>query len=108
MATLVLTDTQKADLSISPVDSKGNPAKLDGVPTWASSDATIVTVSGISADGLSATVYATGPAGTATVAVSGDADLGAGVTTITGTLDVSVTGGAATAIAITAGTPTEQ
>lgn len=104
---LTLTDSQAAALSISPVDKKGKPAPLDGVPTWASSDETVVTVVADST-GLNATLSAVAP-GSARVVVTGDADLSPDVTSpITGTLDVTVTPGAAVNIDITAGTPTEQ
>lgn len=104
---LVLTDNQQVTLTIAPVDVKNNPAPVDGVPTWSSSDATIVAVTP-AADGMSAVAVAVGPIGTAQVNVSADADLGAGVTTISGTLDVQVQAGNAVSLGISAGTPTDQ
>lgn len=106
MATLVLTDSQKCSLSIKPVDAKGKPAPVDGVPEWSSSDANVISVSP-SADGLSAVIVAGDP-GSAQVSVSADAELGSGVTTLTGALDVQVTGGQAVAMSISAGAPEEQ
>lgn len=103
---LVLTDTQQCDLSIQPVDKKGQPAQIDGTPVWSSSDSAIVTVNPGS-DGLSAVVVA-GNIGTAQVNVTVDADLGSGVTEIVGVLDVQVTAGAAVSVTINAGSPTEQ
>lgn len=101
-----MTDSQQVAVSIQPVDKKGNPALLDGVPVWASSDETVVTV--VADDtGLSATVFGV-TIGTANVVVTGDADLGSGVTPITGTLEFNITAGQAVSITITAGTPTEQ
>ena len=35
---LILTDVQKVTASITPVDAKGNPAAVDGVPSWTSSN----------------------------------------------------------------------
>ena len=64
------------------LDATGAPAKVDGIPVWASSDATVVSVTA-SADGMSATVPCIAP-GTARITVTTDADLGAGVSTITG------------------------
>ena len=106
--TTMLTDSQQETLSIQPLDKKGKPAKLDGVPVWASSDETIATVDA-SADstGLTAVLTAVSP-GDCNVTVSGDADLGAGVTPIVGTLAVTVTAGQATQITINEGTPTDQ
>lgn len=101
-----LRDDQNIPLTIQPVDAKGKPALLDGVPTWASSDETVITVTA-AADGLSATAAAVAP-GSARITVSGDGDLGSGVTPITGTLDVSVTGGGAVSITINAGAPVPQ
>jgi hypothetical protein len=102
-----ITDSQQVSLSIQPVDKKGNAAAVDGAPQWASSNTEVVTVTP-SADGLSAIAAAVGPLGTATVSVTADADLGAGVTSIAGTLDVTVTAGQAATVSITAGTPTDQ
>ncbi len=103
---LQLTDSQQCALSIAPVDAKGNPAPVQGAPVWASSAPTVAAVTP-SADGLSANIVA-GATGTAQISVSADADLGDGVTTITGVLDVTVVGGQATSIGIVAGTPVSQ
>jgi hypothetical protein len=102
-----MTDTQQAILTIEPVDKKGNPAQLDGPPEWASSNTEVITVTA-AADGLSAVALAVGPLGTATVSVKADGDLGPGVTTISGTIDITVTGGGAVTLKIAMGTPTEQ
>jgi hypothetical protein len=106
---LVLTATQQAALAIEIVDAKGNPAPVDGVPQWTSSEPNYATVEA-DADGMSATVKAVGPV-TATpvqINVSADADLGSGVTNIVGLLDVSVVAGQAVGVSITAATPEEQ
>jgi hypothetical protein len=102
-----MTNSQKATATITPVDAKGNPAAVDGVPEWASSDETILTVTP-AADGLSAVVAAVGPLGSAKVSVSGDADLGPDKKPIFGTLDVSVTQGQAVGFKIVLGEATEQ
>ena len=107
ITTMNLQDSQKVVLSIKPVDKKGNPALLDGAPVWLSSNTDLLTVAA-APDGLSATVTAVGPLGTGTISVTGDADLGAGVTEIAGTLDVTVVAGAAVTVSIEPGTPTEQ
>ena len=103
---MTLTDSQKATLTIQPVDKKGADAALDGVPVWATSDATVATVEA-DATGLTAVLTAV-RTGSCNITVTGDADLGAGVTPIVGTLAVSVTAGAATQITVNAGTPEEQ
>ncbi len=112
---LTIRDDQKVRLSIQPVDAKGKPALLDGVPIWAGSDDTVFTVEA-AADGLSAILVGVAPNATdatgtpipARVVVTADADLGSGVTPITGTLDVVVTGGTAVALTINADTPASQ
>lgn len=103
-----MTDSQQETLTIAPVDKKGKPAQLDGVPVWATSDETVATVDA-SADptGLNAILSGVAP-GSCRVTVTGDADLGSGVSPITGTLDVTITAGQAVTVAITEGTPTEQ
>ncbi len=104
---LLLTDVQKATLSIAPVDAKGNPAPVDGAPSWSVSDPTLLDIAPAD-DGLSAVVTARGPLGSGQVNVQADADLGAGVTTIAGTLDVTVSASQATTLNIAAGAPEPQ
>lgn len=104
---LILTVTQQSTLSIQPVDLRGNPARVDGVPAWTVSSPDVLALT-VEADGLSALIRATGLVGTAQLNVSADADLGEGVVTITGTLDVEVQSAQAVGIVINAGPPTEQ
>jgi hypothetical protein len=106
-----LRDDQKVLLSIQPLDAKGKPDAVDGAPTWASSDETQVTVLA-AADGLSATASGVAPPADPTalarIVVTANADLGSGVTPITGSLDLTITGGSAATITITPGTPANQ
>lgn len=105
-----MSATQKVDLTIAPQDKKGNPAPVQDV-TWVTDNSEVLALTP-SADGLTCTVAAVGPltaAGTpARVTVSADADMGAGVVTIVGFLDVEITAGQATIIAINPGAPSEQ
>ena len=101
---ITLTDLQKVSCSIKPVDAMGNPAQVDGVPEWSVSDSAMLTVVP-SSDGLTAVVSTVGPIGTAQVTVTADADLGEGLVSISGVLDVTITGSQATSLSITAGTP---
>lgn len=88
----ITTDQQFDNVQLSITDSRGRPAAVDGVPVWASSDDTVLSVVP-AADGLSAVVASVAP-GVARVTVQADADLGAGVVTITGVSeDVNVTNG---------------
>ena len=66
------------------------------------------TVSTVSDDGMTADVTTVGPLGTATVTVSADADLGDGVTSLTGTLEVEVIASQAADLNVSVGTPTER
>lgn len=99
-----LTDIQQVTLAITAVDARGNPAKLDGAPVWATSDAALLTVVP-SEDGLSCVATAVGPLGTAQVLVTADADLGAGIRELTGLLDVEIIASEALNITIVPGTP---
>jgi hypothetical protein len=101
-----LTDNQKVTFSISPKDAKGNPAAVDGVPVWTNSNPLVGTLTP-AADGLSAEFVASIP-GTTTVAAKADADLGAGVTDLAATADVTVVPGAAVTMDLTAGDPSDQ
>ncbi len=105
--TLKLSDIQQADLGIRVVDKAGNPAIVDGSPSWASSDEAVATVQA-APDGMTATVVATGALGTAQVSVQADADLGEGVTPLVGVLDVEVVASAAVGLDITTGTPVDK
>ncbi len=95
MANLVMTDMQKVSLTVEFKDAAGNPASVDGVPVWASSDPSVTVVA--ATDGLSAVATAAGPLGTAQISVT----LGS----LTGTLDIQIVASAAVSVAIVAGTP---
>ncbi len=99
---------KKVTLSIAPKDSKGNPAKIDGVPVWATDTPTVLALTP-AADGLSCLVEPVGMltpgdgSKPAQVQVNVDADLGPGVTELVGTLAIDVSAGSATVIDITPG-----
>lgn len=101
---LILTDEQKVALGIRPVTAAGNPARIDGVPVWASSDPTIIEIAP-APDGLSAEAITVGSLGIAQVSVGVDADLGAGIRTLTAILDIEVIAAEAVTVAITPGAP---
>ena len=101
---LKLTDEQKVALSIDPRTAAGNPASVDGVPVWTSSDPDIVALE-VAEDGKSAVATAAGGLGAAQVSVVADADLGEGVRELTGVLDIEVLAAEAVELGITAGTP---
>ncbi len=101
-----ITTTQQFSITPNFTDRKGKPAAIDGLPTYASSNEAAASVVP-SADGLSATVVAQG-IGDYAVSVSADADLGAGVTTITAQDSGSVTQGTAATVGFTVGPVEEQ
>lgn len=101
---LLITDAQKVTLAIQPIDSHGHPARIDGLPEWGMSDTSLGMLD-VSADGLSA-VFTSGDAlGLVQINVSADADLGGGVRTISGSIDIQVEAGEAVSLGITAGVP---
>lgn len=82
--------SQSIPASLTITDSQGRPAEVDGIPVWASSDETVLTVQA-EADGMDATIVTVAP-GTARVTVHADADLGDGVVDLVGVSeDVTVT-----------------
>lgn len=104
---LVLTDAQKVALSVAFTTKAGNPASVDGAPQWVSSDPTVIQVVQ-SEDGLSAEAIAVGPLGVAQVSVTADADLGEGVSTITGVLDIEVKASQAVFAIVAAAAPADK
>ena len=103
---LTLQVTQQFPIEIQPVDARGNPAAVDGAPTWSVSDDTLLKVEAAD-DGLSAVVSALGPVGSAQVTVRADARMGAEVREIVGTLDVSLVAAEAATLRLVPGVPTE-
>jgi len=100
---LILPVDHTAIASITPVDAKGNPAPVEAAPSWASSNPEMLTVTPRADDGsgvYKADLAPVGALGTCQVNVSADADLGTGVTTITGILDVSLSAGQAVGFTI--------
>lgn len=104
---MIITTSQEIDLAIAPVDKRGNPAQIDGVPVWLSSDPDIVTINP-APDGLSAIARAVGPTGNAEIVVTADADLGTGTKAIQGTIEIDVAAGQATSLSIVEGEIREQ
>ena len=107
LLSIQLTDSQQCELSIKPVDKKGNPAKVDGKPVWSVDNTELLSVTP-SADGLSCTLAAVGPLGSGTVSVKADADLGEGVSEVVGVANVEVVAGQAVTVNIESGAPSEQ
>lgn len=94
------------DVSIAFKDAKGRPAKVDGVPTWAADDASIIDLITPAADGMSAKLHVTDNVGAAQVTVNADVDLGGGSDNKDFVDTVSVIAGDAVAANFTFGTVT--
>jgi len=92
----------KRTITVQPVDAKGRPAPIDGVPVW-----TVSPEGGVSLfpspDGLSCDVVWMGGPMTQTIAVTGDADLGAGVKNIVDFVDIETLASEATGFNISVG-----
>ena len=98
----VLTADQQVKLTASYTDKYGNPAPIDGQPTWETSVDGIVVVKP-SADAMSADVVTVGPVGQVQVRAIADALPGASEKLIIGILDIEVAGGEARIVSLNAG-----
>lgn len=97
----------KVEVKVEYVDSKGNPAQVEGNPRWESGNASVITVAADTSDPFKAVITPVGPVATGQVRVTADADLGQGVKEIITLLDVAVVAGEAVAGTITpTGEPT--
>ncbi len=106
---LVLKDTEvpgTATVSIAFEDSKGKPAKVDGVPVWAASNPNVIDVLTPAADGMSATIHILDNVDVSQLTVTADVDMGSGVTNTDFVDSVSVIAGDAVAANFTFGAVT--
>lgn len=103
---MFLLITQELPVSVVFKDKLGNVAKVDGLPAWAVTDATLASLE-VAADGLSAVVTPLGPVGSFKLQVSADADLGEGVKSILGELSVDLLPAEAVTVELTPGTPVD-
>ena len=94
-------------LSVRFLDAAGNPAVVDGVPTWQVDNPSVGALTP-AADGMSCILAAVGPIGSGTVSVQADADLGQGVRLVVGVFQFQVTAGEAVTVQVTASPPTGQ
>jgi hypothetical protein len=103
MQDITCTVEQKVHVRLAPKTTAGNPATLDGKPTWEiiSGNATIVP----DEDGLGAFLVSEDTIGTSTWKVSADADLGAGVRTIEDGGNFNYTNAEAAALGLTVDLP---
>lgn len=102
---MFLKVSDQLPLSIAIKDKFGNTASVEGAPVWALTNDALGSLL-VSADGFSAVLTPSGTVGAFKVQVSADADLGEGVKTIIGELDVELLAGEAVSVEIAAGEPT--
>ena len=100
---LILTDSQEVNLSVTPVSKAGNAVAVE-TPMWSSSDPLVIEIQVDEKDPLKVLVKTTGKIGSAQVQFSCDARIGEGVSP----LDVEVVAGEAVNLKIDAATPTEK
>lgn len=111
---ITILDSERVRVTVDPTsikDKKGNPAKIDGTPTFESADPAIATfvTDADDATGFTGMLTAVGALTDATaLSVTVDADLGAGVTPLVVNGLVEITAGAAKTFGVTVGTPEEQ
>ena len=97
MANIKVTETKTGSIVIS--DAHGNPAQVDGAPVWSLTDPSLATLTP-AADGMSCAIAPVGPIGTCELQVKADADLGAGVVDILGTLPLEFIAGDAVTVQV--------
>jgi hypothetical protein len=88
-------------------DQYGNPAIVDTAPVWTVDPPGIVTVAPTDSEGLEVMVQSATTTGSAQILCKADADLGSGVTEITGTLTVVVLPGDAVMVRLNPGDVTD-
>jgi hypothetical protein len=99
-----ISTEQQVRLHVAFLTAAGNPAPVDGTPTWSSSAPSVVDLV-VDSDGLGALAISKA-VGTTLITVQADADTGSGTNLITGTLGLEVTPAAAEVVDVTADTPT--
>lgn len=98
---IVITNEEKILVSLAPTTAAGNPATLDGTPSWnvVEGDVTL----DVQPDGLSAYVVSGNP-GASSVTVTADADLDAGeVRELSDVIAVNVVAAEAAGLGLTMG-----
>lgn len=100
---ITITNEQKVLVTLQPQTQAGNPAQLDGEPTWVvtGGDATIE----VQAGGLSAYLISGGAEVNSTISVTADADLGEGVVNLSDEITLAVVPASASSLGLVAGTP---
>lgn len=99
---VTISADKKRTFSVQPVDSKGRPAAIEGIPVWDLAAPGGVTLFP-TPDGLACDVVWIEAKQGIVLTVKADADLGAGVREITGSVDIETLGAEAVGFAISTG-----
>jgi hypothetical protein len=102
---MFLKVSDQLPVSIAIKDKFGNTASVEGAPAWALTDAALGTLN-VAEGGMSAVFTPAGTVGVLKVQVSADADLGEGVKTILGELEIELLAGEAVSVEVSAGEAT--
>jgi hypothetical protein len=102
---LLLTDEQQVVFRASAVDARGNPATLDAnaSPTWNVADNTLLTLTPVADDPMSAVGVAVGPLGVTQVSFTATVN----GNQVAGMIDTQIIASDAVNISISADTPTD-
>lgn len=107
MKDMFMKVNQTLEVLLEIVDENEKPAKVDGKPEWALTDATLANLE-VAEDGMKAVIKPIGPLGSFKVQVKADADLGEGVEELIGESDVvEIVAGKAKFIKLTLGQPVD-
>jgi hypothetical protein len=98
-----ISTEQQVRLNVAFLTAAGNPAPVDGTPTWSSSAPSIVDLV-VDSDGMGALAISKA-VGTTLITVQADADTGSGENLISGTLGLEVIPATAEVVDVTADTP---
>lgn len=104
---ITLTNEQQVHATLTPVTPKGKPAQLDGKPVWSVSSGDC-TVQNVSDDGLQADLVSGDSPGDSEILIEADADLGAGVVTVSDVVKVTVVGAMATSLGLKLDQPVDK
>lgn len=103
---ITITNEQQVQVTLTPVTQGGQPAQLDGVPTWEviSGNSTIL----VAEDGKSAILRSADDPGDTEILIKADADLGAGVVEVSDVIQLTVAGAMAASLGLTVGEPSPK
>ena len=100
---ITITNEEKVQVTLAPTTAAGNPATLDGLPTWTvlEGDATLE----VAEDGLSAFLVSGEADVNSKIEVTADADLGEGVVSLVDVIDLAVVPASASVLGLVVAAP---